>query len=84
LGLIALALGFTWHAVYRRYLRRFNLALCLTVMASEAVIGIYGGDAITFVVTAILVLAGTAALVHWVLGGKSRRPTDALTELRVN
>jgi signal transduction histidine kinase len=65
LALIGLILGFTWHAFYRRHWRIFNVALCLTVVASKAAIGICRGDPITSVVAAILLLAGTAALVRW-------------------
>jgi signal transduction histidine kinase/DNA-binding response OmpR family regulator len=65
LVLIGLTLGFTWHPFYRRHWRIFNFALCLTVVASEAAVGICRGDTITFVVAAILLLAGTAALVRW-------------------
>jgi two-component system sensor histidine kinase/response regulator len=65
LGLIALTLGLTWYAVYRRHWRVFNFAVCVAVVASEAAIGILSGDTFTFVVAAILLLAGIAALVQW-------------------
>ncbi len=65
LGLIAVTLSLTWHAVYRRHWRVFNFAVCVAVVASEAAIGILSGDTFTFVVAAILLLAGIAALVQW-------------------
>ena len=65
LALIGITFALTWHAIYRRHWRIANFVVCLAVMASEAAIGIDRGDAITFVVAATLLLAGTAALTQW-------------------
>lgn len=65
LVIIALTLGLTWQAVYRRNWRRINFALCATMVASEAAIGIYDGYVAVVVVAMILLLAGIAALASW-------------------
>jgi signal transduction histidine kinase/DNA-binding response OmpR family regulator len=65
LALIGLALALTWHAIYRRRWRVIDVTLCVTLVASEAAIGIAGGDTAVFMFAATLLLAGTAVMVQW-------------------
>jgi len=85
LAVLGVTLGFTWHTAYRHHWRIFNFAVCLMVVMSKAAIGICSGDTVTFVVAAILLLAGTAALMQrgpwWQIAAADARDTGTKIEL---
>jgi signal transduction histidine kinase/DNA-binding response OmpR family regulator len=70
LALVGLTLGLTWLAIYRRHWRLINIAVCATVVASEAAIGLGSGEAVVFSVAIIVLLAAPAMLGQWSLGSR--------------